>query len=131
MEPVFFATPDEFRQWLHANHAAAAELWVGYYKKGSGRPSITWPEAVDEALCCGWIDGDSNTIDGESYKIRFTPRRATSIWSAVNTRRMAELLAAGRVRPAGVKAFDARSEAKTGVYTYEQRGLAQFDARME
>jgi len=131
MEPVFFATPTDFRNWLDANHTTAVELWVGYYKKGSERPSITWPESVDEALCVGWIDGLRKSIDGESYKIRFTPRRATSIWSAVNTRRMAELLAAGRVRAAGVKAFEARSESKTGIYTYEQRDLARFDAVTE
>src|SRR5262245_17220681 len=131
MEPVFFATPDDFREWLDANHTAAVELWVGFYKKGSSRPSITWPESVDEALCVGWIDGLRKSIDSESYKIRFTPRRATSIWSAVNTRRMMVLLAAGRVRAAGVKAFEARSDAKTGVYTYEQRDLARFDAAAE
>jgi uncharacterized protein YdeI (YjbR/CyaY-like superfamily) len=131
MEPVYFATPDEFRRWFDDHHASAAELWVGYYKKGSGRPSITWPESVDEALCVGWIDGLRKSIDSERYKIRFTPRRATSIWSAVNTKRMAELIAAGRVRPAGRTAFEGRSEARTGVYSYEQRESAKFDAATE
>src|SRR5438094_7309022 len=131
MDPVFFATPAAFRRWLDANHTTATELWVGFYKKGSDRPSITWPESVDEALCVGWIDGLRKSLDETSYKVRFTPRRATSIWSAVNTRRMAELLAAGRVRPAGVKAFEQRSEADTGVYSYEQRGSARFDAAAE
>src|SRR5262245_15218086 len=131
MEPVFFPTPDEFRKWFETNHSAVTELWVGFYKKGSGRPSITWPESVDEALCVGWIDGVRKSIDSESYKIRFTPRRASSIWSAVNMRRMAELLAAGRVLPAGLKAFETRSEAKTGIYSYEQRKSAQFDAAAE
>jgi uncharacterized protein YdeI (YjbR/CyaY-like superfamily) len=92
MEPTFFATPADFRAWLEANHADHGELLVGFHKKGCGLPSITWPESVDEALCFGWIDGVRRSIDGDSYSIRFTPRKPRSIWSAVNTRRAQELI---------------------------------------
>ena len=118
---MFFATPAEFGDWLEAHHAQAPELWVGFYKKGSGLPSMTWPEAVDEALCFGWIDGVRKSIDETSYVIRFTPRRARSTWSAVNIGRVPELQAAGRMRPAGLKTFDERTEDKSRVYSYEQR----------
>src|SRR3981081_4628715 len=118
MEPVFFATPAESPKGLAAHHATAAELWVGYHKKGSGRPSITWPESVDEALCVGWIDGLRKTIDALSSRIRFTPRKATSNWSAVNIGRVRELTRLGRMRPAGVKAFELRREEKSGIYAY-------------
>jgi uncharacterized protein YdeI (YjbR/CyaY-like superfamily) len=121
---LFFPTPAEFRAWLGANHESARELWVGYYKKGSGRPSITWPESVDEALCVGWIDGLRKTIDTQSYRIRFTPRKATSNWSAVNIGRVRELTRLGRMRPAGVKAFELRKEEKSGIYAYENRKSA-------
>ncbi len=131
MQPLFFATPTEFRAWLKAHHGHARELLVGFYKKGSGRPSITWPESVDEALCVGWIDGVRRSIDGESYTIRFTPRKATSNWSAVNIKRMGELIREGRVRPAGLKAFELRSEKRSAVYSYEQRDLARFDEAHE
>ncbi|HWM25602.1 MAG TPA: YdeI/OmpD-associated family protein [Chthoniobacterales bacterium] len=122
----FFATPKDFRKWLEAHHGNTSELWVGFYKKGSGRPSITWPEAVDEALCMGWIDGLRKTIDAESYKIRFTPRKSTSNWSAVNIGRVRELTRLGRMRPAGVKAFELRKEEKSGIYAYENRKLSEF-----
>ncbi len=118
---VFFAAPAEFRRWLMEHHATAAELWVGFYKRGSGRPSITWPEAVDEALCVGWIDGLRKSIDGESYRNRFTPRKARSTWSAVNIARVAELTAQGRMQPAGLAAFAQRSEDRSGIYSHEQR----------
>ena len=130
-EPIFFATPEKFRAWLRANHARASELWVGFHRKASGRPSITWPESVDEALCVGWIDGLRKTVDATSYKIRFTPRRATSTWSAVNIARFAELTREKRMRPAGLKFFQERSEAKSGTYSYEQRAAAVFDAAAE
>jgi len=120
-EPVFFATPEEFRAWLHANHEREAELLVGFWKKGSGKPSLTWPQSVDEALCCGWIDGVRRSLGEEAYTIRFTPRKARSTWSAVNVRRVGELTAEGRMRPAGLKAFEARSADKTAIYSYEQR----------
>jgi uncharacterized protein YdeI (YjbR/CyaY-like superfamily) len=119
--PTFFPTPNDLRQWFRKHHAATNELWIGFYKKGSGRPSITWPESVDEALCVGWIDGIRKSIDAESYQIRFTPRRRGSIWSAVNIRRVAALTNEQRMQPAGLKAFAARQENKVGIYSYEQR----------
>ena len=109
------------RQWFRANHARADELWVGYYKKDSGRASVTWPESVDEALCVGWIDGIRKRVDEHSYVIRFTPRRAGSIWSTVNIKRVAELTKEERMRPAGLKAYAARKANKSGIYAYEQR----------
>jgi uncharacterized protein YdeI (YjbR/CyaY-like superfamily) len=124
MEPTFFRSPADFRKWLEKHHATARELWVGFYKKGSGEPSITWPESVDEALCFGWIDGLRKGVDGRSYKIRFTPRKTVSVWSAVNIKRVAALTDEGRMRPAGLKAFEARKENKSGIYSYEQRRAA-------
>ena len=117
----FFPTPADFRKWLSRNHGREKELWVGFHKKGSGKPSITWPESVDEALCFGWIDGVRMSVDSESYKIRFTPRKPQSNWSALNIRRAQQLIEAGRMKPAGSKAFQARTEAKSEVYSYEQR----------
>jgi len=131
VEPHFFATPAEFRRWLEEHHASARELWVGFHKKGSGRPSITWPESVDEALCFGWIDGVRKSIDDESYVIRFTPRKATSTWSAVNIKRITELIGQGRVFPAGLEAFERRSEKKSGIYAYEQGESAKLDKAHE
>lgn len=122
-KPTFFKTPADFRKWLTKHHASAAELWVGFYKKGSGKQSITWPESVDEALCYGWIDGIRKSVDERSYKIRFTPRRPLSIWSSINLKRVAELTKEGRMQPAGEKAFAARRENKSGIYSYEQRPL--------
>ena len=130
-QPTFFATPDEFRAWLAANRDAEPELLVGYHKKGSGRPSITWPESVDQALCFGWIDGVRRRVDDTSYSIRFTPRRARSIWSAVNIARMKELIAAGLVHPAGLAAFEQRADERSAIYAYEQRRGAAFDADAE
>jgi uncharacterized protein YdeI (YjbR/CyaY-like superfamily) len=116
MNPTFFRTPVDFRKWLEKNHEKVPELLVGFYKKGSGKPSITWPESVDEALCFGWIDGIRRTIDDESYTIRFTPRRARSMWSAVNVKRVAELTKLGHMQAAGLRAFEGydpkRSEQK-------------------
>lgn len=119
--PTFFKTPADFRKWLTKYHATAKELWVGFHKKDSGKPSITWPESVDEALCHGWIDGIRKRVDETSYKIRFTPRRPSSIWSAVNIKRVADLAKEGRMKPAGEKAFAARREYRSGIYAYEQR----------
>ena len=121
MKPRFFKTPSAFRKWLAANHGKSKELWVGFYKKGSGKPSITWPESVDEALCFGWIDGVRKSVDAESYTIRFSPRKPTSIWSAVNIRNMDRLIKEKRVAPAGMKAYAARKEYRSGIYSYEQR----------
>jgi uncharacterized protein YdeI (YjbR/CyaY-like superfamily) len=126
--PRFFASPAAFRKWLEAHHAKDRELLVGFYKAGSGRPSITWPESVDEALCVGWIDGVRRRIDDESYTIRFTPRRAGSTWSVVNSGRMAVLIEAGRALPAGLAAFARRTGKKSGIYSYEQRESAKLDA---
>lgn len=131
MQPLFFATPSEFRAWLEAHHDSTPELWVGFYKKGSGKPSITWPEAVDAALCFGWIDGLRRGIDDVSYTIRFTPRKPRSIWSAVNIKRVGELTSLGLMRPAGLKAFAERVEEKSGVYAYEQRDAPEFDDARE
>lgn len=123
---LFFATPDAFRAWLEQYHAVEKELLVGFYKRDSGKPSITWPESVDCALSYGWIDGVRNSIDGIRYQIRFTPRKPTSIWSAVNVKRVAELTKLGLMRPSGVKAFEARKGDKTGIYAYEQRKNAKL-----
>jgi uncharacterized protein YdeI (YjbR/CyaY-like superfamily) len=117
----YFKSPDAFRRWLQKNHATARELWVGYYKKSSGKASITWPESVDEALCFGWIDGIRKSVDDFSYTIRFTPRRRGSIWSSVNLRRARELSDKGLMQPAGIAAFKARKENRSGIYSYEQR----------
>jgi uncharacterized protein YdeI (YjbR/CyaY-like superfamily) len=124
--PLFFATPADWRRWLAAHHKTIDELWVGFHKKSSGRPSITWPESVDEALCFGWIDGLRKTVDKDSYMIRFTPRRAGSNWSRKNVDRVAELVKLGRMRTTGQRAFDARTAAKTGVYSFEQREHARL-----
>jgi len=121
MTVTYFETPAQLRKWFRAHAASADELWVGFYKRDSGKPSITWPESVDEALCVGWIDGIRKRIDDTSYKIRFTPRRKGSIWSAVNIRRIAALSEERRMRPGGLKAFEARIENKSGIYSYEQR----------
>jgi uncharacterized protein YdeI (YjbR/CyaY-like superfamily) len=121
LKPKFFKTPVDFRKWFEAHHVSAPELWVGFYKKTSGKPSITWPQSVDEALCFGWIDGIRKSIDDVSYKIRFTPRQSRSTWSAVNIKRAQQLIDQGLVRPAGLKAFAAREENRSGIYSYEQR----------
>lgn len=129
--PTFFETPADFRAWLEEHHDSAEVLWVGFYKKGSGRPSITWPESVDEALCFGWIDGLRKSIDDVAYKIRFTPRKPDSNWSAVNIARVEELLEKGRMRPAGIVAYERRLEKKSRVYSYEQRKRAALDPEAE
>jgi len=127
--PTYFATPAEFRAWLEKNHARAGEVLVGYYKKGSRRPSMTWPESVDEALSYGWIDGVRRSIDGERYTIRFTPRTVRSPWSAVNVRRATVLIRDGRMSPAGRKAFESRKV--SGNYSYEQRQAARLEPEDE
>ena len=126
-EPAFFATEADFRRWLAANHATAPELLVGFWKKSSGKPSIDWPQARDQALCFGWIDGIRKSMGEDSYTIRFTPRRKGSIWSAINTKRAGELIAEGRMRPAGRTAFEARSPEKTAIYSYEREAAAFSD----
>ena len=129
--PIFFASPEEFRRWLEANHDSAELLWVGFHKRGTGKPSLTWPESVDQALCFGWIDGDRKSLDGERYVIRFTPRKATSKWSRINVARMAELEAAGLVRPAGRTAFRRKPEGERGTYSYELRDRGQLGPELE
>jgi uncharacterized protein YdeI (YjbR/CyaY-like superfamily) len=127
MEPTYFASPAKFRQWLHKHHADASELWVGFWKKGVDQPTLTWPESVQEALCYGWIDGVRKSVDEQRYKIRFTPRKPTSIWSAVNIRFVETLTAEGRMQAAGLRAFAARTEERSVVYAYE-REHAELDA---
>jgi uncharacterized protein YdeI (YjbR/CyaY-like superfamily) len=120
MRPRYFKTPADLRAWFKEHHETEGELHLGYYKKGFGKPSVTWPESVDQALCFGWIDGVRRSIDEERYVIRFTPRKGTSIWSAVNTRRATELGALGLMRPAGLRAFSLRDEKRTAIYAYER-----------
>lgn len=130
MRPKFFKTPEDFRAWLEKNHATKKELFVGFYKKASGKPSITWPEAVDQALCFGWIDGVRKSIDEDSYMNRFTPRTSRSSWSAVNIDRAKELERLGLMTPAGRAAFERRSEERSRIYSYE-RANARLDPAME
>ena len=120
MKPTFFATAVELRDWLERNHATATELVVGFYKKDSAKASITWPELVDEALCFGWIDSVRKGIDEVSYSNRLTPRTQRSTWSAINIARAKELIALGRMRPAGLKAFERRTADRSAIYSYEQ-----------
>jgi uncharacterized protein YdeI (YjbR/CyaY-like superfamily) len=127
----FFASLPEWRSWLEEHHATAQEFWVGFYKRDSGRPSITWPEAVDGALCFGWIDGVRKSIDEISYKIRFTPRKPRSIWSAINVKRANELSANGLMHPAGRAAFENRDGKRSELYSYEQRKTAKFPKEYE
>ena len=117
----YFESANDFRTWLEKNHTTATELWVGFHKKNSGKQGITWPESVDQALCFGWIDGIRKRVDEASYQIRFTPRRRGSICSAINFKRAKELVRQKKVRPAGIKAFAARIENKSGIYSYQQR----------
>jgi uncharacterized protein YdeI (YjbR/CyaY-like superfamily) len=131
MNPTFFETPAAFRAWLEEHHEHTSELWVAFYKVGSGRPSITWPEAVDEALCFGWIDGIRKSVDASSYAIRFTPRKPRSTWSTVNINRVADLTRLGLMRPAGIAAFEARVEANSGIYAYEQRQTVALEDEYE
>src|SRR5919106_474060 len=118
-EPAFFASPEGFGAWLRRNHAREPALLVGYWKVGTGRPSMTWAQSVEQALRFGWIDGVRRSLGPDSYSIRFTPRKARSTWSAVNIKRMGELIEAGRVAPAGLAAFEARTDDRSGIYSYE------------
>jgi uncharacterized protein YdeI (YjbR/CyaY-like superfamily) len=127
----YFASPSAWRQWLEKHHADTVELWVGLYKRGSGKTSITWPEAVDGALCFGWIDGVRKSIDDSSYKIRFTPRKPRSVWSAVNIKRATELSATGLMHSTGLAAFDKRKGDRSAIYAYEQRKAANLPKENE
>jgi uncharacterized protein YdeI (YjbR/CyaY-like superfamily) len=131
MKPRFFPTPADFRAWLEANHETETELLVGFHKKGSGKPSITWPESVDEALCFGWIDGVRRNAGETAYTIRFTPRRPTSIWSAINVAKVKGLAKRGRMRPAGERAFAARTPERTAVYSFERDRAARLSKEQE
>ena len=130
-KPIFFPTLADWRSWLEKNQASCEELWVGFYKRESGRPSITWPESVDGALCFGWIDGLRKSIDAHSYKIRFTPRKPKSIWSAINVKRTKELSRLGQMHPAGLAAFQKRDGDRSAIYSYEQRKTAKLPADFE
>jgi uncharacterized protein YdeI (YjbR/CyaY-like superfamily) len=130
MKIKYFKSANDFRKWLEKNHTSVPELWVGYHKKSSKQPSMTWPESVDEALCFGWIDGIRKSVDDLRYTIRFTPRRRGSIWSAVNIKRAQELSGKGLMKPSGLAAVDARKEYRSGIYSYEQRA-ANLDGSYE
>jgi uncharacterized protein YdeI (YjbR/CyaY-like superfamily) len=130
-EAVFFRTPAEWRAWLEVHSGDETELWVGFHKRGAGETGITWPESVDQALCFGWIDGRRQSIDATRYRIRFSPRKASSIWSTVNVARVAELDERGLMQPAGREAFARRREERSGIYSHEQDGEAQLDAAQE
>lgn len=117
--PIFFKSPAAYRAWLDKNHESAKELWIGFWKKATGKPTLTWQQCVDESLCFGWIDGIRKSIDADSYKQRVTPRRATSIWSQINIKRVGQLTAEGRMRPAGLAAFKKLN--KTRVYSFENK----------
>jgi uncharacterized protein YdeI (YjbR/CyaY-like superfamily) len=131
VKPKFFSEPASFRAWLHENHAEAGELWVGFHKRNSGHPSMTWLESVDVALAFGWIDGVRKSIGPQSYTIRFTPRRPRSNWSAVNVRRFKELKRLGLVEAPGLKAFEQGDRGKAAAYSYEQRKDVQLGADFE
>lgn len=118
---IFFKNQEDFRGWLDVHHAETSELWVGFYKKGTGRVSLTWSTSVDTALCFGWIDGIRKTIDKESYKIRFTPRKVNSVWSAVNVEKVKALIQLGKMKPEGVNIFNNRTNPKG--YSSEQRNV--------
>jgi uncharacterized protein YdeI (YjbR/CyaY-like superfamily) len=129
--PIFFKTAAEFRAWLMKNHQTAGEIIVGYYKKASGKQTITWQESVDEALCFGWIDGIRRRYGDDSYGNRFTPRRPGSNWSAININRVEALTKEGRMQPAGLEAFARRTAVKSRVYTYEQKDIPKFEPKIE
>ena len=121
MKPKFFNSRERFREWLERHHASAKEILVGFHKKNSGKKSITYAEALDEALCFGWIDGVRRNFDETSYTIRFTPRKPRSIWSLVNVRHVERLQKEGRMHPAGTAAFERRTPERTGIYSFENR----------
>lgn len=120
MAPTFFSKQSDFRKWLNKNHKKETELLVGFYKVDSGKPSTTWSQSVDEALCFGWIDGVRKSIDKDSYSIRFTPRKPTSIWSAININKIEQLTKQGLMKPAGLASFKLRKEHKSRIYSHEK-----------
>jgi uncharacterized protein YdeI (YjbR/CyaY-like superfamily) len=130
-DPIFFETPEQLRDWLDEHHATATELFVGAWKKATGRPSLAWEEIVDEALCVGWIDGIRRSVSGDGWSIRLTPRRKGSTWSTVNVAKAEALRAAGRMRPAGEAAFAARTPERTGIYSFERDEEPELSAEEE
>jgi len=130
-KPVFFASASEFHVWLEKNHDKASEIWVGFHKKGSGEPGITMPESVDEALCFGWIDSVRRSVSDTSYANRFTPRKTRSTWSAINIKRVKELITLGRMQPSGLHAFERRTDDRSAIYSYEQRQSAKLSGNFE
>ena len=134
MQPVFFENQSEFRKWLEKNHLNETELVVGFYKVSSGKPSMTWSESVDQAICFGWIDSIRKTVDSESYCIRFTPRNPKSIWSEVNIKKVESLLEKGLMAPKGLELFTNRKEDKSSLYSYENKPVelpTEFRKRLE
>src|SRR5215469_4200346 len=130
MKVLFFLSPPELRNWLEQNHKKQTELWVGFYKKESGRPTVTYSEALEEALCFGWIDGVRRSVDVQAYAVRFTPRKAKSKWSALNVERVRNLIAADHIHPAGLKAFESATD-NSRVHSYEERNAAKLAERDE
>jgi uncharacterized protein YdeI (YjbR/CyaY-like superfamily) len=133
VKPIYFSSPQDFYDWLEENHKTADEVYVGYYKKATNQPSLTWSEAVDQALCFGWIDGRVNRIDDDRHMQRFTPRRPGSNWSKINVEKVAKLREAGLMRPAGIAAFERRTDDKTGVYSFERENATlppEYEARL-
>ena len=130
MKPFFFSNPAEFRKWLEKNHSKETELLVGFWKIHTGKPSMTWSQSVDQALCFGWIDGVRKGLDDDSYTIRFTPRKPTSIWSGINIKKIEELKKKGLMHPAGIAAFEKRDEKKSRIYAYEL-AMMKFDPTYE
>lgn len=128
MDAQFFDSPDDLRAWFEQQHETAPELFVGYWKKGTGGRGVSHPEAIEQALCFGWIDSVARRIDDQRYQVRFTPRRKGSVWSAVNIAKIAELTERGLMHPAGTRAFELRKPGQAGVYSYEQPEASQFDA---
>jgi uncharacterized protein YdeI (YjbR/CyaY-like superfamily) len=131
VKPVFFATPGELGAWLEEHHETATELLVGFHKKGTGKPSITWPESVEQALRFGWIDGVRRSLGEDSYTIRFTRRKPTSNWSAINVAKVEELKQRGLMAPAGLRAYEARTPERTGVYSFERSEPAELAPELE
>jgi uncharacterized protein YdeI (YjbR/CyaY-like superfamily) len=131
MEPIFFESADQFRQWLATHHATETEVLVGFHKKATGTPTMTWSESVDQALCFGWIDGRRNSVGDDAYTIRFTPRKATSNWSKINVAKVEDLTRRGLMHEAGLAAYARRDPAKTGVYSFENEDIGlgpEFEA---
>ena len=130
MRPKFFANGAELRKWFEKNHDKEKELWLGFYKTTSGKPSVTWPGSVDQALCFGWIDGVRKSLGEDSYVIRFTARKPGSIWSAINIKKVEELTKLGLMHTAGIDAFLKRDKKKSRVYSFEQENI-QLDKNFE